>query len=84
MSSGGLRDRTKDVRKFDRFQVIQVSWDTRGTLVCPGTQVFRCHRKITEEIEISFAQHGNNFSFGPSLDVSCVSNDDRFVPVRIL
>ena len=48
-------------------------------------QVFRCHRTITEEFEISFAQHGNIFSFGPSLGVSCVSKSDHFVvPVRIL
>ena len=34
-------DSKKDVRKFVRFQVIEVSWDTGGTLVCPGTHVFR-------------------------------------------
>ena len=72
-------DRTKDVHKFDRFQVIQVSCDTMGKLVCPETQVFQCHRTATEEMSMSFAEHGNNFSFRPSLDMSCVRNDDHFV-----
>ena len=77
-------NRTENVRKFDRFQLIQVSWDTR-CVECPETLVCWCHRTSTAEIEISFAQHGNNLSFGPSLDVLCVSNDDHFVvPVRIL
>ena len=41
--------------------------------------LFQCHRKITEESEIPIAQHGINCTFGPSLGVSRVSNDDHFV-----
>ena len=51
-------DRTIDVRKFVRIQTIQVLWSARSTFVCPGTLMFSCCRTITEEIEISFAQHG--------------------------
>ena len=66
----------------DRFQIFHITWDTRDTLVCLGTLVFRCRWTITEEI---IAQHGNNFPFGPSLDVSCVSNGDHFdVSIRTL
>ena len=67
-------NRTNDVRKCVRFQVIQVLWDARSTFVwCSG---------VAGEI---VAHRGNNFPFGPSLDVSCVRNDGHFdVPARIL
>ena len=53
--------------------------------MCPGTLICWCCKAITEEIEISFAQNGINFTFEPSLDVSCISNGDHFVfPARIL
>ena len=67
-------DCTKDVRKFVRFQVIQVFRDTRDTLVCPETQVFR-----------SQDTYRGNRDLLCTTWVSCVSNDDHFViPVRIL
>ena len=37
------------------------------------------HGTITEESQISIAQHGINFTFGPSLSMSCICNDDHFV-----
>ena len=51
-------------------------------LVCAETQIFQCLKTITEDFEISFAQHGINSTFGPSLGVSRVSNDEDLV-VRV-
>ena len=62
-------DRTKNVRKLECFQ-------------CPETQVFQCRRTVAEESKRRFAQHEIDFTFGPSLGVSRVSNDDHFV-VRV-
>ena len=72
-------DRTKNVIKFDRFQIFHMSRDTKSALMRPETQTFQCHGAITEESKIPFAQPGINFAFGTSLSVSRVCNDDHFV-----
>ena len=72
-------DRSENVRKFDRFQTIHVSWDTGVFFVCPVTQVFQRRWAITEENEIVFAQREINFTFGASPRVSRVSSDDHLV-----
>ena len=62
---------TNYVRHFVRFRVIQVLWsEDADTLVL---------QTVTEEIEISFAQRGMNFTFEPFLDVSYISNGGHFV-----
>ena len=47
--------------------------------MCPETQVFQCHKTITEECKVSLTQRGINYAFGPSLSVSRVSFDDHLV-----
>ena len=50
-------------------------------LVCPKTKTFQCHGTIAEESKISIAQHGINFTFGPSLSVS---RDHLVVQVHVV
>ena len=72
-------NRTEDIRKIDCFQIFHISRNTRSTLACPETQTFQCHGTTAEESKISIAEHGINFTFGPSLTVSCSYNDDHCV-----
>ena len=59
---------------------VHVSRDSKSALVCPETQVFQCHKTITEESETSFAQQiGINVTFGPCGGVSRVSNFEELV-----
>ena len=60
-----FNDRSNNVGKFNCFQIIPISWDTRNTLVCPETQVFQCRWTTTEESLISFAQRGTDLTFRP-------------------
>ena len=67
-------DRSEIVRKFDCFQVV------RGALVCPGTQIFPMSKdNYSKNARSPLRNMESTFTFGQSLGVSHVSNDDHLV-----